>query len=343
LAAATLLHLSSKILKKDRVDPQGVVWHEVEAVLLLGIISTGSTSPFPLSTLHTAPMSVSSSSRRVALIMGVANHRSIAWACVQEFLARQTDCILTYHPRFAKHVDRLVQSTHEDNDPVSDSTSAPRGRILGHVSCLVESELPQLFQSQLPDLLQDRRLDSLVHSIAFADMEGTKSLGEASWKAYAQAQHVSAYSLLETARCALAEPHLLADEASLTALSYLGAVRALEPYHLMGPAKAALEALVRGLALEYGHIAAPEGGPAHSLRVNAVSAGPVQTLSSRGIPQFGAWSQQVAATAPLRRSVTPQEVAATVHFLATAGTGITGQSIYVDAGYSSVVPLLPAA
>ena len=269
-------------------------------------------------------------SRRLALVMGVANHRSIAWACVQEFLAQQTDCIVTYHPRFEKHVEKLVQQKQQQQDQTHHS-----GKILGCFSCLVESEIPHMFQTQVPALLRDeRRLDAIVHSVAFADMEQTKSLGQANWDAYAQAQQISSYSLIETARCAW-EGSVLADHASLTTLTYLGAVRALAPYHIMGPAKAALEANVRGLAAEFGY--AMDGS--RTLRVNGVSAGPVATLSSRGIAEFTEWSKQVAATAPLRRNVTTQEIASTVHFVSTA-TGITGQIIYVDAGYSAIVPLL---
>ena len=285
--------------------------------------------------------SVTNTGRRVALIMGVANHRSIAWGCVQESLAQRVDCIITHHPRFAKHVDRLVAASQKDsNDACSEER---QGKILGQISCSIESEIPQLFQSQLPDLLQDhddgngRRLDTIVHSIAYADLEQAKTLGQASWSAYAQAQQISSYSLIETARCAVAG-EILSDNASLTALSYLGAVRALLPYSIMGPAKAALEANVRGLAAEYGCVK-DQDGSVRSLRVNAVSAGPVATLSSRGIPDFGDWSHQVAQTSPLQRNVTTQEIASAVQFLSTA-SGITGQTIYVDAGYSAVVPLL---
>lgn len=299
------------------------------------------------------PSSSSLAPRRIALVMGVANHRSIAWACVQEFLTQQMDCIVTYHPRFHKHVERLVATTSaqahgQDND---------RGRILGQVSCQVESEIPEIFQTRIPELLSgedDRRIDAIVHSIAFADMEHTATLGQASWSAYAQAQHISSYSLIETARCAFdASSPVLANTASLTALSYLGAVRALPPYHIMGPAKAALEANVRGLAAEYGCVRIDNNDKTgipqddigttttRSLRVNAVSAGPVATLSSRGIAHFADWSHQVATTAPLRRHVMTQEIAAAVHFLATpASSGITGQTLYVDAGYSSVIPVM---
>ena len=142
------------------------------------------------------------------------------------------------------------------------------------------------------------------------------------------AQQISAFSLLETAK--FGQSVLNSTNSSITALTYLGSSRALPNYYLMGPAKASLEACVRGLAAELG---------SQSIRVNAVSAGPLRTLSSRGIPQFTDLYQHVQEKAPLRRNVTGQEVADTISFLAIGGTGITGQVIYVDAGYSSVIPV----
>jgi len=252
-------------------------------------------------------------SRKVALIMGVANKRSIAWACVQSFLKADFDCVLTYQSdRFASAIGKLTE-----HNP----------RLLSSLACNVETEIPQLFQNQLPEILKDRKIDAIVHSIAYANFEKT-TLGQASWNAYQQAQHISAYSFLETAQHA-SNTEILSSEASLTALSYLGAVRAIPYYHIMGPAKAALESLVRGLSIEYGP----------PLRVNAVSAGPLNTLAARGIPHFSRLQQHTANHSPLGRSVTAQEVADTVYFLATTGTGITGQTIYVDGGYNTIVPI----
>jgi enoyl-[acyl-carrier protein] reductase I len=247
--------------------------------------------------------------------MGVANKRSIAWATVQSFLKDNFDCIITYQSeRYQSTVEKLAQG----ND-----------QIIGALPVNVQTKLPELFRSQLPDLLQNRRINAIVHSIACGNLQG--SFLQASWEDFAQAQHISAYSLLETARCAIdnADNILATNEGSpsLTTLSYLGAVRAVPNYHIMGPAKASLEAIVRGLAAEQDF-----------LRVNAVSAGPIQTVSARSIPGFSTLYQQTN-----RKQVTAKQVGDTVHFLSTKGTGINGQTIYVDGGYSTSVHLHPPA
>lgn len=279
--------------------------------------------------------------KKVALIVGVANHRSIAWACAQSFLAADFDCIVTYQSeRFQSQISKL----------------APSKPLLAALPCNVQHELPQLFDRIATDVLHhsNRTIDAIVHSVAYADFE-RQPLRNASWTAFAQAQHISAYSLLELAR--VAQPHM-SHHSSITALTYLGAVRAVPNYHIMGPAKASLEALVRGLAIEYG--GGTGGGssekkknlPATStddtvlpnsqthpsvVRINAVSAAPINTMAAKGIPGFSNLYEQAATHSPLGRHVTAQEVANTVRFLATDGTGITGQTIYVDGGFSSVV------
>jgi enoyl-[acyl-carrier protein] reductase I len=251
--------------------------------------------------------------------MGVANHRSIAWACVESFRKIGYNVVVTYQNyKLKRSIDKLIGE--DDN--------------IQAVSCNVETEIPLLFQQRLPEL-NISSLDAIVHSIAYApfgDDPSRLKLSEASLQDFQTAQHISAYSLLETAQYGqpLLQP---STNPSITALTYLGAVRALSQYYLMGPAKASLEACVRGLALELGHQSGSK------IRVNAVSAGPLRTLSSRGIPQFTELWQHVHETAPLKRPVTALEVADTVRFLATEGTGITGQVVYVDGGYSSVIPV----
>lgn len=265
--------------------------------------------------------------------MGVANHRSIAWACVESLRRNNFEVILTCQDdRTLKALDTLLA-----RDPG-----------VSGLSCNVETDLPILLEQQIPELLSEKKghnnatLNAIVHSVANASYQKDSNnantslqISNASWDDFGHAQHVSAFSLLETAK--LAKPLLSSyDEndnvgSSITTLTYLGAVRAVPNYHLMGPAKASLEACVRGLAVEL--------GPTHHCRVNAVSAGPLRTLSARGIPQFTDLYHHVEEKAPLRRNVTQQEVADTVAFLATEGTGITGQTLYVDGGYSSIVPL----
>lgn len=254
---------------------------------------------------------------KTALILGVANQRSIAWACVQSFLERDYSVVFTYqNDRFAKTAHDLMASVA----PASTAT-------IQAIPCDVTHEIPSLFDERLPESLgtNDFHLDAIVHSIAYAPPDAMKggSLLTTSRDSFRQAHDVSAYSFLETAQCAAP---LWKQQASLTALSYLGATRAIPNYNVMGPAKASLESLVRGLALEL---------PPH-VRVNAVSAGPLNTLAARGITGISDMRHHVETAAPLQRNVTAQEVADTIRFVALDATGMTGQTIHVDAGYSSV-------
>lgn len=257
--------------------------------------------------------------------MGVANQRSIAWACVQSFLNRNYDCILTYQsPRFEKAIQKLIEQTN----------NAP-GRILGAVPCDVQCDeaIPRLLQTDVPSLLTNHRrpFDAIVHSIAYADMQDPR-LSQTSWSVFSQALQISTFSFLQLTKEVVQNEfvHTADSHSTLIALTYLGAVRAVPNYQCMGPAKAALEATVRGLALEY--------GPTHQLHINAVSAGPIATAAARGgIRHFSALQQAVKETSPLRRNITAAEVANVVSWLAES-TGVTGQTIYVDAGYNSVVP-----
>jgi enoyl-[acyl-carrier protein] reductase I len=179
-------------------------------------------------------------------------------------------------------------------------------------------------------LQRQRTIDAIVHSIAFAP-EIENPLLQTSSAAYLKAQHISAYSLIETMRESI-DNKLLSDSGAVTTLSYLGAMRSVPGYGSMGPSKAALESIVRSLARELGPT---------QWRINAVSSGPIKTVSARGIPNFGSILEHVKKQAPLRRNVTVEEVAETVTWLSTHATCITGQTIYVDAGYSAVVPMLP--
>lgn len=271
--------------------------------------------------------------QKLALIMGVANQRSIAWACVQSFLSQNYDCILTYQSdRFEKSIQKLIEQQKINNSP---------GRILGAVPCNVECEkaIPLLLQADIPHLLADRHrpFDAIVHSIAYADMQDPR-LSQTNWSIFSQALHISAYSFLQLTRevvekdfVHISDGSTTGSHSSLISLTYLGAVRAVPNYQSMGPAKAALEATVRGLALEY--------GPTHQLHINAVSAGPIATAAAKGgIRSFSSLQQAVKETSPLRRHVKAEEVANVIRWLSES-TGVTGQTIYVDAGYNSVVPI----
>ena len=173
-------------------------------------------------------------------------------------------------------------------------------------------------------------LDGLVHAIAFAPREALKGAFHESVtrEAFRVAHDVSSYSLAALAKAAA--PMMQGRDASIVTLSYLGAARALPHYNVMGLAKASLEAGVRYLAAGLG----PSG-----IRVNAISAGPIKTLAAAGIGDFSKILNFVAKNSPLRRGVSTEEVGNAAAFLLSGlASGITGEVIYVDAGFSHVTP-----
>jgi len=244
---------------------------------------------------------------KTTLVLGVANRWSIAFAIAAAYRREGARLVLTYQgERQEKTVEEL-------------------GAELGAVkvlSCDVtkDEELAALAQSLEAGELA---LDAVVHSIAFANREDlSKPFVETSRKGFALAQDVSAYSLVAVARSVAP---LMKRGGSILTLSYLGAARVVRNYNVMGVAKAALEASVRYLASDL--------GPAN-IRVNAISAGPIKTASARGIKDFSKVLEGVATLAPLRRNTDPAEVADTAVFLGShLGRGVTGNVIYVDAGF----------
>jgi enoyl-[acyl-carrier protein] reductase I len=173
-------------------------------------------------------------------------------------------------------------------------------------------------------------LDGLVHAIAFAPREALKGGFHESVTrdAFRVAHDISSYSLAALAKAAA--PMMAGRRASIVTLSYLGAVRSLPNYNVMGLAKASLEACVRYLAASMG-----PGG----VRVNAISAGPIKTLAAAGIGGFSKILAFVEKNAPLRRGVTTEEVGNTSAFLLSdLASGITGEVVYVDAGFSTTTP-----
>jgi enoyl-[acyl-carrier protein] reductase I len=168
----------------------------------------------------------------------------------------------------------------------------------------------------------NRPLDAVVHSLAFANREDlSRPFVETGRNGFLLAQEISAYSLVALSR--LAAP-LMTRGGSITTLTYAGSTRVVPNYNVMGVAKASLEASVRYLASDLGR---------RQIRVNAISAGPVKTASARAIKDFSSVLEKVAATAPLRRNTEPAEVADAAVFLASdLGRGVTGNTIFVDAG-----------
>jgi enoyl-[acyl-carrier protein] reductase I len=232
------------------------------------------------------------------LILGVANKRSIAWGIAKAASEAGAQMAFTYQgDRFRDKVDELAKT------------------------------LPGTVEDLGTELKRDfGTIDFMVHSLAFADradLEG--SFLNTSRKGYQIAQDVSSYSLTCLSR--MAAP-LMERGGSIITLSYLGAERAVKNYNVMGVAKAALEASVRYLAVDLG----PQ-----RIRVNAVSAGPINTVSARGISGFTEILGVVAQRAPLKRNVELEEVAsAALFFLSDLSSGVTGEVLYVDCGYSIV-------
>ena len=241
-----------------------------------------------------------------ALVLGVANKWSLAYAIAEAYVREGAQIILTYQG------ERQKQTVEELGRDLS-----PEVTVL---ACDVtkNEELDSLAAK-----LNGTPLDVVVHSIAFANREDlSRSFVETSREGYLLAQEVSSYSLVAVARTVAP---LMTNGGSLLTLSYLGSVRVVPNYNVMGVAKAALEACVRYLASDL--------GPSN-IRVNAISAGPVKTASARGIKDFSKVLEGVAAHAPLRRNTDPAEVADTAVFLGSSlGRGVTGNVIYVDAGF----------
>lgn len=243
---------------------------------------------------------------KTALILGVANKWSLAYAIAQAFHREGARLLLTYQG------ERLKATVEEFGAELGAAKT---------FDCDVtkDEDLTRLTET----LRAESRLDIAVHSIAFANREDlSHPFLETSRAGYLLAQEVSAYSMVAVAR---ATAPLMTAGGSMMTLSYLGATRVVPNYNVMGVAKAALEASVRYLASDL--------GPSN-IRVNAISAGPVKTTSARGVKDFSTMLERVAARAPLRRNCDPAEVADAAVFLASdLARGVTGNLLFVDAGY----------
>jgi enoyl-[acyl-carrier protein] reductase I len=245
---------------------------------------------------------------RTAVVFGVANKRSIAWAIAQKLQAGGMQLAITYQN------ERLEQ---EAKGLIEDLPGAEAFR------CDVsrDEEVDQLFST-----LKTRyeKIHALVHSIAFAPAEELKNdFVFTTREGFRVAHDVSVYSLIALARAA---SPLMTDGGSIMTLTYYGAEKVVPRYNVMGVAKAALEASVRYLAYDLGK---------QKIRVNAISAGPIKTLAARGISGLGEMLKSHAERAPLQRNIEPSEVGNAALFLASdLASGITGETIYVDCGYN---------
>ena len=245
---------------------------------------------------------------RNAVVFGVANKRSIAWAIAQRLSDAGAQLAITYQN------ERLKQEAH---DLIA---SLPGAEAF---QCDVSSDSAiEMLYSQLKDRYQ--RIDTLVHSVAYALAEDLKGdFLNTSREGFRIAHDVSVYSLIAVARAAAP---LMTNGGSIITMSYFGAEKVMPSYNVMGVAKAALEASVRYLA----HSLGPR-----KIRVNAISAGPIKTLAARGIAGFSEMHKAHAERSPLKRNVDVKEVGDAGLFLASdLSTAITGEIMYVDCGYN---------
>ena len=246
------------------------------------------------------------------LIVGLASDRSIAWGIARAMRREGAELAFSYQN------DRLRDRVVELAGQLDSGLTMP-------LDVASDAEITAAFESL-------RRewgvLDGIVHSVAFAPREALAGsfVDSTSREAFSTAHEISSYSLTALARGAL--PLMEGRQGSLLTLSYLGAVRSIPSYNVMGLAKASLEANVRFLAADLG----PQG-----IRVNGISAGPVKTLAGASIPGFRKMLARVAEVAPLRRNVSLEDVGNAAAFLGSdlAG-GITAEILYVDSGYSTV-------
>ncbi len=247
-----------------------------------------------------------------ALIVGVASARSIAWGIAEAMHREGAELAFTYQTEKLKsRVDKIAEETGSSivlpldvaDDAQIEAVFAELGRQWGS-------------------------LDIIVHAVGFAPREQLEGgfVDVIDREGFRIAHDISSYSFAALARAG--RPLMRGRQGALLTLSYLGAVRAMPSYNVMGLAKASLEASVRYLA----HGLGPEG-----IRVNGISAGPIKTLAAAGISKFRAMLDHVETTAPMRRSVTIEDVGNAAAFLCSdLAAGITGEITYVDAGYNIV-------
>jgi enoyl-[acyl-carrier protein] reductase I len=243
-----------------------------------------------------------------AVVFGVANKRSIAWAIAQSLSQAGAKLAITYQN------ERMKKEAH-------DLITALPGAEAFQCDVSSDDEIAQLFAR-----LGERygRLDSVVHSVAYAPAEDLKGdFLNTSREGFRVAHDISVYSLIAITRAAAP---LMTEGGSVVTLSYFGAEKVVPGYNIMGVAKASLEASVRYLAYSV--------GPS-KIRVNAISAGPIKTLAARGIGDLSIMLKNHAEHAPLKRNVEVKEVGDTALFLCSdLGSGITGETLYVDCGYN---------
>ncbi|MDQ3907063.1 MAG: enoyl-ACP reductase [Acidobacteriota bacterium] len=243
------------------------------------------------------------------IIFGVANKRSIAWACAQALAGAGARLAFTYQgERLRENVGELAKTL--GGEP-----------LLSQCDVQNAAEVEETFRAVGEKF---GRLDFLIHSLAFAPREALENeFVETSREAFQTALDISAYSLAALARAA--RP-LMTEGGSVVSMTYYGAEKVVPGYNVMGVAKAALEASTRYLAADLGK---------HNIRVNAISAGPINTLAARGVGNLSAMLKHHADHSPLKRNVEAREVGSVALFLCSPlSSAVTGEVIHVDCGYN---------
>ncbi len=245
-----------------------------------------------------------------ALIVGVASPRSIAWGIAEAMHEQGAELAYTYqNEKLLSRVEKIAEATGSN--------------IVIPCDVATDSDIENTF-TELKKHWD--YYDILVHSVGFAPRDQLEGdyMDVVTREGFQIAHDISSYSFAALAKAGL--PMMQGRDASMLTLTYMGSVRAMPSYNVMGLAKASLEANMRYMAQSLG----PKG-----IRVNAISAGPIKTLAAAGISQFRKMMTHVEGTAPLRRSITPKEVGNVAAFLCSdLASGVTGECTYVDAGYN---------
>jgi enoyl-[acyl-carrier protein] reductase I len=251
-----------------------------------------------------------------ALIVGLATERSIAYGIASAMRREGAELAFSYQERFKDRVEGMANEFGS--------------KIVFEMDVASDASIDAAF-AELKKHWD--HIDIVVHAVAFAPTDAIRGgfVESTTRENFRIAHDISSYSLTAIAKAAAP---LLGQSGALLTLSYLGAVRSLPSYNVMGLAKASLEATVRFLAADLG----PRG-----IRVNAISAGPIKTLAAAGIGGFRTILKHVASVAPLRRNVTIEDVGNTAAFLCSdLAAGITGEIVYVDGGFNTVGMALPS-
>lgn len=248
------------------------------------------------------------------LIMGVANKWSIAWGIADKFISEGAQVIFSYNDeRNKKSIEKLLAGRDLNSED------------FGIYKCdvTVEEDIDSLFSSVAENY---GKIDGVVHSIAHANKDDLRGkYYDTQKEGYLMAQEISSYSFVATTKRA---KEVLNEGGSLIALSYYGGEKVIKNYNVMGVAKAALESSVKYLAYDLGEF---------NIRVNAISAGPIKTMSAKGVGQFDLIAKEFELKAPLRRMVTLEDLGkSALYLISDLSSGVTGEILHVDCGYNVI-------